>query len=190
MAYDQRNLTVKILKTIGVQRALINLCLAGELFLIALFSGSLGAFGGYLLAKELLPDINDTISTLYNSPVDGDIDLSLNWFFFSVLVAILGTLLACSRAILKIDKLKPVAFINDEFINYRRIYTRKKYSIFISTVLIIFTCASYYFSISSSIKIASFLFLGSTIVIGCVILPLFIKLFLLFATIIPPSPST
>ena len=37
MAYDQRNLTVKILKTIGVQRALINLCLAGELFLIALF---------------------------------------------------------------------------------------------------------------------------------------------------------
>ena len=81
MAYDQRNLTVKILKTIGVQRALINLCLAGELFLIALFSGSLGAFGGFLLAKELLPDINDTISTLYNSPVDGDIDLSLNWFF-------------------------------------------------------------------------------------------------------------
>ena len=104
MAYDQRNLTVKILKTIGVQRALINVCLAGELFLIALFSGSLGAFGSFLLAKELLPDINDTISTLYNSPVDGDIDLSLNWFFFSVLVAILGTLLACSRAILKIDK--------------------------------------------------------------------------------------
>ena len=182
MAYDQRNLTIKILKTIGVQRALINLCLAGELFLIALFSGSLGAFGGFLLAKELLPDINDTISTLYNSPVNGDIDLSLYWFFVSVLVAILGTLLACSRAILKIDNLKPLAFINDEFINYRRIYTRKKYSIFISTVLIIFTCASYYFSMSSSIKIASFLFLGSTIVIGCVILPLFIKLFLLFAT--------
>ena len=177
MAYDQRNLTVKILKTIGVQRTLINLCLAGELFLIALFSGSLGAFGGFLLAKELLPDINDTISTLYNSPVDGDIDLSFNWFFVSVLVAILGTLLACSRAILKIDNLKPLAFINQS-----KIYTRKKYPIFISTVLIIFTCASYYSSISSSIKIASFLFLGSTIVIGCVILPLFIKLFLLFAT--------
>ncbi len=177
MAYDQRNLTVKILKTIGVQRALINLCLAGELFLIALFSGSLGAFGGFLLAKELLPDINDTISTLYNSPVDGDIDLSFNWFFVSVFVAILGTLLACSRAILKIDNLKPLAFIK-----HSKIYTRKKYPIFIFAVLIIFTCASYYFSISSSIKIASFLFLGSTIVIGCVILPLFIKLFLLFAT--------
>ena len=141
MAYDQRNLTVKILKTIGVQRALINLCLAGELFLIALFSGSLGAFGGFLLAKELLPDINDTISTLYNSPVDGDIDLSFNWFFVSVLVAILGTLLACSRAILKIDNLKPLAFIN-----HSKIYTRKKYPIFISTVLIIFNCIIFWFA--------------------------------------------
>ena len=110
MAYDQRRLTVKILKTIGIERTVINLTLVIELLLIALFSGSLGAFGGFLLAKELLPDINDTISTLYNSPVDGDIDLSLDWFFVSVLVAILGTLLACSRAILKIDNLKPVAF--------------------------------------------------------------------------------
>ena len=177
MAYDQRNLTIKILKTIGVQRALINLCLVGELLLIALFSGSLGAFGGFLLAKELLPDINDTISTLYDSPVDRNIDLSLKWFFVSVLIAILGTLLACSRAILKIDNLKPV-----ELMNNGNIYSRKKYPILMSIMLIFLTCASYYFSTSSSIKIANFLFLGSTIIIGCAILPLFIKLFLLFAT--------
>ena len=176
MAYEQRNLTVKILKTIGVQRTLINLCLAGELFFIALFSGSLGAFSGFLLAKELLPDINETVSTLYNSPVDRVLDLSLSWFLVSVLIAILGTLLACSRAILKLDNLRPIEFINDG-----KIYARKKYPIFISTLLIIFTCASYYFSISSNIKIANFLFLGSTIVIGCALLPQFIKLSLLLA---------
>ena len=176
MAYEQRNLTVKILKTIGVQRTLINLCLAGELFFIALFSGSLGALSGFLLAKELLPDINETVSTLYNSPVDRVLDLSLSWFLVSVLIAILGTLLACSRAILKLDNLRPIEFINDG-----KIYARKKYPIFISTLLIIFTCASYYFSISSNIKIANFLFLGSTIVIGCALLPQFIKLSLLLA---------
>ncbi len=172
MAYDQRNLTVKILKTIGVERRLINVSLAGELFLIALFSGSLGSFGGFLLARELLPDINNTISTLYNSPVDGELDLSFTWFLISLLIAGLGTLLACSRAILKLDKLSPVNFVDDE-----KIYSRKKNTISISALLIIFTCASYYFSISSSIKIANFLFLGSTIVISCAILPLFIKLF-------------
>ena len=79
-------------------------------------------------------------------------------------------------AILKLDNLRPVEFINDGKIN-----ARKKYPIFISTLLIIFTCASYYFSISSNIKIANFLFLGSTIVIGCAVLPQFIKLSLLFA---------
>ena len=150
MAYDQRNLTIKILKVLGVERRLINLCLTLELLIIALFSGSLGAFGGFLLARELLPDINDTISTLYNSPVDRNIDLSLKWFFVSVLIAILGTLLACSRAILKIDNLKPV-----EFMNNGNIYSRKKYPIFVSIMLIFLTCASYYFSIYSSIKIAN-----------------------------------
>ena len=177
MAYDQRTLTVKILKTIGVQRTLINSCLVAELFLIALFSGSLGAFGGFLLAKELLPDINNTISTLYNSPVDKEIELSITWFLVSVLIASLGTLLACSRAILKLDNLRPL-----EITNHRKIYARKKYTIVFSILLIIFMFASYYLSISSSVKIANFLFLGSTIVTGCAILPPLIKVFLLFAT--------
>ncbi len=177
MAYDQRILTVKILKTIGVQRALINLCLAGELFLIALFSGSLGALGGFLLAKELLPDINNTISTLYNSPVDSKIELSITWFLFSILIASLGTLLACSKAILKLDNLKPV-----ELLNHGKMYSRHKYPIFLTIALIFLTSASYYFSITSSIKIANFLFLGLIIVIGCAIFPLFIKAFLSFAT--------
>ena len=97
MAYDQRRLTVKILKTIGIERTLINLSLVTELLLISLFSGSLGAFGGFLLARELLPDINNTISNIYNSPVDGKIGLSISWYFYSVLIAGLGTLLACSR---------------------------------------------------------------------------------------------
>ena len=99
MAYDQRRLTVKILKTIGIERTLINLTLATELLLISLFSGSIGAFGGFLLARELLPDINNTVSNIYNSPVDGKIDLSIIWYFYSVLIAGLGTLLACSRAV-------------------------------------------------------------------------------------------
>ena len=90
MAYDQRRLTVKILKTIGIERTLINLSLATELLLISLFSGSLGAFGGFLLARELLPDINNTVSNIYNSPVDGKIDLSFSWFFFVKSITIIA----------------------------------------------------------------------------------------------------
>ena len=68
MAYDQRSSHVKILKTIGIERNLINLALVTELIFISLFSGSIGAFGGFLLAQELLPDINNTVSNIYNSP--------------------------------------------------------------------------------------------------------------------------
>jgi putative ABC transport system permease protein len=87
MAYDQRNQTIKILKVIGVERMLINLSLTIELLTIALFSGALGAFGGFLLAQKLLPDINNTVSTLYNSPVNGKIDLSISWLMYSILIA-------------------------------------------------------------------------------------------------------
>ncbi len=175
MAYDQRNLTIRILKVIGVERLLINLCLTIELLIIALFSGSIGAFGGFLIARELLPDINNTISTLYNSPVDGTIDLSISWFFYSVLIAGLGTLLACSKAILKLDNLKPI-----ESPNNQRIYLGKRRSMFVSAILLLLICISCYFSIFSNNKIASFLFLGSTIVVGCFILPILIRLLLSF----------
>ena len=175
MAYDQRNLTVKILKVLGVERMLINLCLTIELLIIALFSGSLGAFGGFLLARELLPDINNTISTLYNSPVDGQIVLSLSWFLYSVLIAGLGTLLACSKAILELDKLKPLESSDD-----KKIYLGKRRSMFVLAVLLLLICISYYFSIFSNNKVSSFLFLGSIIVVGCFLLPILIRLFLSF----------
>ena len=177
MAYDQRNLTLKILKVIGVERMLINLCLTIELLLIALFSGSLGAFGGFLLARELLPDINNTISTLYNSPVDGKIDLSIRWFFYSVLIAGLGTLLACSKAIFKLDNLKPI-----EPKDIEKIYWRKRHSIFVSIILLLLIFIFYSLTISFNIKIANFLFLGSIIVTGCFMLPFLVKLSVSFAT--------
>ena len=176
MAYDQRNLTIKILKTIGIERTLINLCLTIELFLIALFSGSIGAFGGFLLARELLPDINNTVSTLYNSPVEGQIHLSIRWFLLSVLISGLGTLLACSRAILRLDKLKPVELANDG-----KTLPRIWHPMYISVIFALFTSAFYYLSVSSNIKIFNFLFLGSIIVAGCAILPYLIRLFLFFA---------
>ena len=173
MAYDQRNLTIQILKIIGVERMLINLCLILELLLIALFSGSLGAFGGFLLARELIPDINNTISTLYNSPVDGQIDLSVSWFLYSILIAGVGTLLACSKAILKLDNLNPI-----ERTYNKRNYLGKRRSMTISSLLLFLIGVSYYFSISSNNKIASFLFLGAIIVVGCFILPFLIRHFL------------
>ncbi|MDC3076367.1 hypothetical protein OA328_03735 [Paracoccaceae bacterium] len=176
MAYDQRNLTIKILKVIGVERTLINLCLTTELLIISLFSGSLGAFGGFLLARELLPDINNTISTLYNSPVDGRIVLTLRWFFYSVLIAGLGTLLACSKAIIKLDNLKPI-----ETSNNKRIYWGKRHSMFVSAIFLLLVCVSYYFSVFSNNKIASFLFLGSIIVVGCFMVPFLIRLSLSFS---------
>ena len=177
MAYDQRIHTIKVMRVIGVERNLINLCLTLELFAIALFSGSLGAFGGFLLAQELLPDINNTVATLYNSPVNGKIDLSISWFFYSVLIAGLGTLLACSRAILKLDKIKPVESPNEE-----KIYMTKRHPISVLALPLIFTFTFYYLTVFSNIKVANFLFLGSIIVVGCAILPLLTNLLLSLAT--------
>ncbi len=175
MAYQQRTLTIKILKTIGVDRTLINLSLTTELLLIAIFSGSVGAFGGFLLARELLPDINNTVSNLYNSPVDETIDLSISWFFYSVLIAGLGTLLACSKALLRLDNLRPT-----ELNSYNKFHHRKRLPILISAMLLPLSFIFYHISISSSVKITNFLFLGSVIIIGCALLPLLIKLFLFF----------
>ena len=173
MAYDQRELTIKILKTIGVERTLINLSLVAELFLIALFSGSLGVFGGFLLARELLPDINNTVSNIYNSPVNREIDLTISWYLYSILISGLGTLLACSSALLRLYNLKPVGLSNN-----KKVHSRKRYPVFVSTMLLLFTFTFYYLSIYSNIKIANFLFLGSVIVVGCSSLPILITLFL------------
>ena len=91
------------------------------------------------------------------------------------MIAGLGTLLACSRALLRLDNLRPL-----EPTGHKKFNSMKKLSIIVYAMLLPLTFTFYYLSISSNIKIANFLFLGSVIVVGCILLPLLIKLLLFF----------
>ncbi len=182
MAYDQRKTTIRILKVIGINRTPINLCLTIELLIISAVAGTLGTSAGYLLALKLLPDINSTVSTIYNSPIDKQIDLSIEWFFYSLLIAGIGTLLACLTAILKLDQLKPIVTGNQIPISFG-----KKYYKFIWLMLLIFTFIFYYLSVSTDIKIVNFLFLGSIILIGCGTVPFILRFVVSIVTINLPK---
>ena len=181
MAYDQRSVTIKVLKVIGINRIQINLCLLVELLLISIFSGSLGTFAGFFLARELLPDINSTISVIYNSPVESNIDLSIGWFLLSIIIAMLGTVLACFTAILKLDNIKPDGIRDD-----RKIFWDRKKTLLAGMFLILLIMAFYYLSISTDIKIVNFLFLGSIIILGSLTVPFLLRQALSFvATTLP-----
>ena len=68
MAFSQRIDCIKSLKLIGINNSKLGACLIVELLIIAIIAGSFGALTGLLLAQSLLPGVNTTLDTLYESP--------------------------------------------------------------------------------------------------------------------------
>ncbi len=80
-----------------------------ELLGFALLSGALGMALGYGIAATLLPDVAATLRGLYGAEVDGTLSLRPAWWLAGLAIAVGGTALAATGALLRVARLPLLA---------------------------------------------------------------------------------
>jgi len=168
MAFNQRIGCIRSLKIIGVSDETLNFCLIIELLIIAIIAGSFGTITGFFFAKHLLPGVNQTLTTLYDSPTKENLGFSLDWFFLSILIAMLGTLFASLTSLTKLRKVAPINTGKTSHENPLESVLR------VSIIFLpIITGCLYFVARDTNNLIFSFASLAFTILLGCVLLPYF-----------------
>ncbi len=169
MAFSQRTDCVKSLKLIGVNNSKLGACLIVEILLIAVIAGSFGTLFGFLFAQNLLPGVNKTLSTLYNSPTSQNLSFSVDWFLLSISIAVLGTLTASFFSLSDLAKISPL--------DTGKIAQKRKARIPLNILtgsLILATGSLYFFAMTSNDLTLSFITLAFVILTGCTLLPYFL----------------
>ncbi len=184
MAFSQRIDCIKSLKLIGINNSKLGACLIVELLIIAIIAGSFGTLTGLLLAQNLLPGVNTTLDILYESPTIETLKFSSDWFLLSILIAVIGTLVASFFSLSDLAKISPL--------DTGKIAQQKEPKITFNAFvgpLIIATSSLYFFSITTSDLTLSFITLALIIIIGCILLPYFLLLISVFMQKLVPQKN-
>lgn len=112
LAFEQRRGTVRTLRALGVPLRPLIALIATELLFLAFIAGLIGVGLGYLIAGFLLPDVAATLRGLYGADVAGTLQLRPIWWVSSMAIAVGGTALAASGALLKLSRLPLLAGAN------------------------------------------------------------------------------
>ena len=99
LAFEQRRAMFRTLRALGLPLRSLTACLAGEMVLFALISGTVGLGIGYLLASALLPDVALTLRGLYGAPVPGSLQFDPLWALAGLGMTLAGTALAGAQAL-------------------------------------------------------------------------------------------
>jgi len=108
LSFVQRQPLVGILRQTGVSVWQLMLALLFELIIWILVAWACGNVLGYLLANELLPAVSASLEDLYDANVGLTIAWDWEWSKQSLLVAILGSLLACSFPLIRLLRTQPI----------------------------------------------------------------------------------
>ena len=176
MAFSQRIDCIRSLKLIGINNSSLSICLIVELLIISLIAGSFGTLTGLFFAQNLLPGVNKTLDTLYESPTIENLNFSIDWFLLSISIAVLGTLVASFLSLSDLAKVSPL--------DTGKLARKRKSKITLNIVtgfLILVTGFAYFLTISTNNLTLSFITLGFIIVTGCALLPYF--LLIIFALV-------
>lgn len=109
LAFEQRRVSFRTLRALGVPAGRLVTLLAAELLALALISGALGMALGGILAAALLPDVTSTLAGLYGAEGTGGLTLRPAWWFGGLAVAVAGTLLAGGDQLWKVARLPLLA---------------------------------------------------------------------------------
>ncbi len=169
MAFSQRIQCIKSLKLIGINNSKLEICLIVELLFLALIAGSFGTLIGYFFAQNLLPGVNNTLDTLYDSPTIENLKISSDWFLLSISIAVLGTLVASFFSLRDLAKIS--ALDTDKLAQKRQ--PKITFNMF-TGFLILATGCLYFFASKSNDLTLSFINLAFFIVTGCALLPYFL----------------
>ena len=109
LAFEQRRPVVRTMRALGVPLGRLIAVIATELLLFALVAGIIGVALGYVIAAVLLPDVAATLRGLYGADVAGTLQLRPAWWLSGLAIALGGTGLAASGALLQLARMPMLA---------------------------------------------------------------------------------
>jgi len=109
LAFEQRRPVVRTMRALGVPLGRLIAVIATELLLFALVAGIIGVALGYVIAAVLLPDVAATLRGLYGADVAGTLQLRPAWWLSGLAIALGGTALAASGALLQLARMPMLA---------------------------------------------------------------------------------
>ena len=175
LAFEQRKATYKNLRSIGVPLRTIYISTLTEIGALALTGGSIGVFLGHWLASILLPDVASTLNNIYGANLNGQLVLSIKQILLALLMPLIGSLLISLKYMIKIHQMAPqnldFLVIWNKFSNNNTLKLAAS-GMITGLILILAT--------SSPGLFQSFLIIGLTIVTASILLPLALRITLLF----------
>lgn len=102
LAFEQRRVTFRTLRSLGLSARALTGLLVLELLILALVSGVVGVALGYLVASLLLPNVATTLQGLYGADVPGTLTLRPIWWLTGLGIAALGTLIAAAQSLWRV----------------------------------------------------------------------------------------
>ena len=84
LAFEQRKVTYKTLRSIGVPIRIIYASTLSEIIILALIGGMIGICLGHWLASILFPDVASTLNDIYGANVGSKLILSVEEFFLAL----------------------------------------------------------------------------------------------------------
>ncbi|WP_299498570.1 ABC transporter permease [uncultured Roseobacter sp.] len=110
LAFEQRRAVFRTLRALGVPLRTLMALLALELGVFALVAGAVGVALGYLIAAALLPDVAATLRGLYGAEITGQLQLRPAWWLSGLGMALAGTGVAATAALIKLARLPLLSF--------------------------------------------------------------------------------
>ncbi|PSW21364.1 ABC transporter permease [Photobacterium sanctipauli] len=107
LSFSQRQPLVGLMRQAGVSSIQLAKALSLEL-VVWIVMGLIGGNAlGLLLAQQLLPSVAETLSDLYGANVSLSVTWHWQWGLSSLLIAVLGTLLACGWPLVRLIRTPP-----------------------------------------------------------------------------------
>ncbi|MDW3181660.1 FtsX-like permease family protein [Roseobacter sp.] len=110
LAFEQRRGVFRTLRALGLPLRTLMGLLAVELGVFALIAGGVGVTLGYLIAAALLPDVAATLRGLYGADITGQLQLRPAWWLSGLGMALAGTAIAATAALIKLARLPLLSF--------------------------------------------------------------------------------
>ncbi|MUJ36155.1 ABC transporter permease [Aliivibrio fischeri] len=108
LSFVQRQPLVGTLRQIGVSTKELIMAMSLEVIIWIIIGWISGNFFGLLLANELMPTVSNSLYSLYNADVDLLISWSWDWSYQSLLMAVLGCVLACGWPLYRLLTIEPI----------------------------------------------------------------------------------
>jgi len=109
LAFEQRLPTIRTLRAVGVSSRALVAAMLCELLAMVLLAGGAGVFGGYWIARALLPNVAATLDSLYGAQVSGSLLLDPAWAISGLVMALAGALSVSASGLIRTFRLPVLA---------------------------------------------------------------------------------